>query len=313
MESRERYTIRQHSDQPGQKFMTNDLEDAVRIATEKAKHTQKPFRIFDNKNKEIAGIVKPNGDIKRSADSVLGRSQNQAVNSGTIRVDKDALREMIRAAVAKKLGNVQEMRVRGSDQEVVKAFLNHQPMDGNKLTTNGERLDGNWMGGTGIAQWSDDKIHFKDLGSKAAQVVQNAIKKAAPNMVMAEAKKDPKAMQRDKEKKDHKKNELHEDPKVHKLTKTQLAEAVAKATRIALLEASDLGAGSYATKVDKLVSESAEAIDKLVEEGEELMRENPTHDYAIQERNHLIQARIGILKGLKTQLVKIMEDLYKKV
>lgn len=212
MEKSDRYTITQHTKQPGQKFRTNDLEEAVNIATEKAKNTKKPFRIFDNKKKEIAGIVKPNGEIKRSADSVLGKSQNQAINSGTIRIDKDALREMVREIVAKKLGTVQE----------------------------------------------DKKT-------------------------------------------------------VHKLTRSQLKEAVTKATRLALLEGKDLGIGAYAEKVDKLVSETIESIDKLVEDGEELMKENPTHDYAIQERNHLVQARIGILKGIKTQLVKVMEDLYRKV
>lgn len=223
----------------------------------------------------------------------------------TIKIDKEALREMIREAVARKLGNVQEMRVRGSDREVVKAFLDHQPMDGNKLSTNGERLDGNWMGGTGIAEWSDDKVIFKDLGSKAAQIVQNAIRKTAPAALMNEASKTPKEIEREKQKK---------DKKTHKISKKQLKEAVVKATRMTLMEeASDLGIGSYATKVDKLVSETIDSIEKLVTEGQELMEENPTHDYAIQERNHLVQARIGILNGLKTQLVRIMEDLYRKL
>jgi hypothetical protein len=97
------------------------------------------------------------------------------------------------------------------------------------------------------------------------------------------------------------------------LSKTQLSEAVTKAVKIALLEASDSGVGKYAEKVDKLVADQIEAIDKLVEEGEETMKENPLHDYAIQERNHMIQARIGILKGLKIRLVQIMEDLYRNV
>lgn len=95
------------------------------------------------------------------------------------------------------------------------------------------------------------------------------------------------------------------------MTKKQLAEVVSKATKFALLEASDLGIGTYATKVDKLVEQSIDDIDKLVEDGEELMKENPVHDYAIQERNHIVQARIGILKGLKTRLVQVMEDLYR--
>lgn len=234
MKDNKRYRINQHSRQPGEQLFTNDLEEAVKIAVEKAKNTRKPFVIYDNKKKEIAGIVKPNGEIKRDADSVLGRSQNQAVNSGTLKIDKDALMEMIREAVAKKLGTIEE------------------------------------------------------------------------------AKKSPKEEERQKNKKDEKKGQLHK--KTHKITKSQLKEAVAVATRLALMkESSDLGIGSYSTKVDKLVSESIDSIDKLVEEGENLMKENPVHDYAIQERNHLVQARIGVLKGLKSQLVRIMEDLYRKL
>ena len=219
--AKKRYIIRQYSKEPGEKVSTNDLEDAVRIASEKARNTKKPFMIVDSKNKEIAGIVKPNGEIKRSADSVIARSQNQAVNGGTIKIDKSALREMIREAVAKKLGNMEQL-------------------SNTRLT-----------------------------------------------------------------------NQLQE-----KVTRTSAGSVLGKqgvALTKVLRESSDLGIGDYASKVDKLVSESIDSIDKLVEQGEELMKENPTHDYAIQERNHLVQARIGILKGLKTQLVRIMEDLYRKV
>lgn len=173
----------------------------------------------------------------------------------TIKIDKEALREMIRDAVAKKLGTIEEAK--------------------------------------------------KD--PKSAHDNRNTHDKAG------KLRKD--ADQRDKDKKDLKKGELHEGPVVHKITKSQLKEAVAKATRLALIQeaANDLGIGSYSTKVDKLVSESIDSIDKLVEEGENLMKENPMHDYAIQERNHLVQARIGVLKGLKSQLVRIMEDLYRKL
>lgn len=177
----------------------------------------------------------------------------------TIKIDKEALRTMIREAVAKKLGNVNE--------NIEEAKKKDPKSD------------------------HDNKNIHDKTGKLRAD-----------------------ADQRDKEKKNLKKGNLHEEPVVHKITKTQLKEAVAKATRLALmLEAPDLGIGAYASKVDKLVSESVDSIDKLVEEGEELMRENPTHDYAVQERNHLVQTRIGILKGLKSQLVRIMEDLYKKV
>jgi len=256
MKEKKRYIIKHYSQQPGEKFFTNDLEEAVHIAIEKAKNTKHSFAIYDNKNKEIAGIVKPNGEIERDADSVLGKSQNQAVNSGTLRIDKEALREMIRDAVAKKLGIIEEAKKKDPKSD------------------------------------HDNRNTHDKVGK---------------------LRKD--ADQRDKEKKDLKKGDLHETPGSHKITKSQLKEAVARATRMALIQeaANSLGIGPYSTKVDKLVSESIDSIDKLVEEGEDLMKENPTHDYAVQERNHMVQARIGILKGLKSQLVRIMEDLYRKV
>jgi hypothetical protein len=109
----------------------------------------------------------------------------------TIAIDKEALRTMIREAVKKKLGTVTEMkRVENkSDKDVLKAFLAHQPAEGTKLRTDGQTLDGVWMGGSGIAQWQGDKIYTKDLGSKSAQIVQRALSKMAPPGMVMEDKK----------------------------------------------------------------------------------------------------------------------------
>ena len=71
---------------------------------------------------------------------------------------------------------------------MIDAFLDKKKADGTKLTTDGTTLDGQWMGGTGIATWEKGKIAFHDLGSKAAQTVQKAIKKKAPKNWLAEAK-----------------------------------------------------------------------------------------------------------------------------
>ncbi|TXH11327.1 MAG: hypothetical protein E6R04_01735 [Spirochaetes bacterium] len=97
------------------------------------------------------------------------------------------------------------------------------------------------------------------------------------------------------------------------LSKAKLAEAINKATKLAIMEAKDSGVGSYAEKVDKLVEEMIEKLDALAKEGEELTQDNPTHDYAVQERNHLVMARVGILKGIKGKLVSVIEDLYRNV
>jgi 6-pyruvoyl-tetrahydropterin synthase len=107
-----------------------------------------------------------------------------------------------------------------------------------------------------------------------------------------------------------------QEKRIHKITKSQLNEFIARATQKIVSEVAsekDSGVGDYASDIDKWVSESVDSLDKLIEAGEKLMAESPTHDYAIQERNHIVQARIGILKGLKQQLVKVMEDLYRKV
>lgn len=69
---------------------------------------------------------------------------------------------------------------------VVKAFLNHEPGESAKLATDGVRLDGLWMGGTGIAQWDKGHVYFNDLGSNAAAKVQKAVVKMSKPGVVVE-------------------------------------------------------------------------------------------------------------------------------
>ena len=65
------------------------------------------------------------------------------------------------------------MTLTDNDRRVIRCFTDKVACDGGKLTTDGARLDGYWMGGRGIAQWKAGKIHFTDLGSKAAETVHN--------------------------------------------------------------------------------------------------------------------------------------------
>jgi len=65
-------------------------------------------------------------------------------------------------------------------KKVVMAFLDRRAASSAKLTTDGKRLDGTWMGGRGIAEWVGGKIVFYDLGSKSAQTVQNMVRREAP-------------------------------------------------------------------------------------------------------------------------------------
>lgn len=78
------------------------------------------------------------------------------------------------------------------EKKVIDAFLDKKKADGKKLSTDGTTLDGSWMGGSGIAKWEKGKIVMPDLGSKAADKVQKAIKKKAPKNWLAEAELDEK-------------------------------------------------------------------------------------------------------------------------
>jgi hypothetical protein len=61
-----------------------------------------------------------------------------------------------------------------------------EPGESAKLSSDGMRLDGMWMGGTGIAQWDKGHVYFNDLGSNAAAKVQKAVVKMAKPGVVVE-------------------------------------------------------------------------------------------------------------------------------
>ena len=60
------------------------------------------------------------------------------------------------------------------------------PLSSKRLTTDGKTLDGIWMGGNGIATRNTQGFFFiEDIGSKAAQTVQNYLMTQVPaNRVM---------------------------------------------------------------------------------------------------------------------------------
>ena len=73
------------------------------------------------------------------------------------------------------------MKLTPKDRKVLAAFLDGAARTSEKLSTDGRRLDGLWMGGAGIAFYtSGGDIAFSDLGSRAAQTIQRAIARAAP-------------------------------------------------------------------------------------------------------------------------------------
>ena len=75
---------------------------------------------------------------------------------------------------------------RMTDGAVLNAFIDRRTGASKKLTSHGNRLDGNWMGGRGIAEWHGDKIVFHDLGSRAAQKYQRALRVITPKNWLTE-------------------------------------------------------------------------------------------------------------------------------
>lgn len=67
-----------------------------------------------------------------------------------------------------------------TEKKVLDAFTDKKALSTEKLSTDGQRLDGHWMGGARIAEWKDDRIVFNDLGSKTAQRIQHAIRRLVP-------------------------------------------------------------------------------------------------------------------------------------
>ena len=92
------------------------------------------------------------------------------------------------------------LTLHSGDKTVIKVFIDyasnvstHWKRSSNfeqsrNLTTDGEVLDGNWMGGKKIAFWNKKgKIEFSNLGSKSAETVQKLIKKMVPKFDLAES------------------------------------------------------------------------------------------------------------------------------
>lgn len=99
MEDFERFTVKaQDSKNPNEGYHTDDLEDAIGTAKAQAAHMGVAFKIIDNRRKRNAGVAQPDGTFGHSASSVLAKKP-----PGIVSIDKGQLREMIRAAVIKRL------------------------------------------------------------------------------------------------------------------------------------------------------------------------------------------------------------------
>jgi hypothetical protein len=76
------------------------------------------------------------------------------------------------------------------DHKVIAAFVDGHAAEGHKLATDGEHLDGNWLGGSCIAEWAEGErgrqIVFRETGSRAAESVKRAVRHHAAAYMLAE-------------------------------------------------------------------------------------------------------------------------------
>lgn len=100
MEEYERYVVKAASSKNSNEgYHTDDLDDAIGTAKAQAVSLKVPFKVVDNRRKRMAAVVNPDGSVEHSKTSVLAG----ASKPGMVSIDKTQLREMIRAAVIKKL------------------------------------------------------------------------------------------------------------------------------------------------------------------------------------------------------------------
>lgn len=81
---------------------------------------------------------------------------------------------------------MEELRLSKGDKKVIRAFADKKAAISKKLDTDGQRLDGLWMGGRKLAYWDGDKVQIGDIGGRAGQTVANAVRKMVPKFDLAE-------------------------------------------------------------------------------------------------------------------------------
>lgn len=72
---------------------------------------------------------------------------------------------------------VADLKLLPKDKKVIESFIDKKSAESKKLFTDGKKLDGLWMGGNNIANWSGDKIQLNETGGRAAQTIHRYIKK----------------------------------------------------------------------------------------------------------------------------------------
>ena len=126
-------------------------------------------KIADNMahKKDVQVMVLDKKGMKKLDDSPMGRAHRD--------LSFAPVEDAFKAAPL-----INPLRLGKKDKATIRDFTFRREDWGTKLHSSGKELNGNWMGGRGIAFWDGDKIYFTDLGSKAAETVQRYLKKQIP-------------------------------------------------------------------------------------------------------------------------------------
>ena len=71
----------------------------------------------------------------------------------------------------------EDLTMSDGDKKVLMAFLDQKAASSKKFDTDGEQLDGSWMGGKNIARWKNGKIHLRGASSRSEQTVHRFLTK----------------------------------------------------------------------------------------------------------------------------------------
>jgi len=75
----------------------------------------------------------------------------------------------------------EELSLSPKDKKVLDAFTDEKAAESSKLVSDGKVLDGKWMGGKKLAQWSKGKVYVnKSTGTKSSDTIYRALKKITP-------------------------------------------------------------------------------------------------------------------------------------
>jgi len=67
-----------------------------------------------------------------------------------------------------------------ADKRVLRAFSDRQAAASKKLSSDGQTLDGLWMGGSRIASWQNGKLQLHETGGKSGDIIHRALRKMVP-------------------------------------------------------------------------------------------------------------------------------------